>query len=181
MIVVLTEEPSMKVTVEALLRNYYPHLVQGMDWFVFPFHGKSDLEKNILPKMRDWNYGAPDFLILRDADGADCVALKQRLTDLATPSARPFRVRIVCQELESWFLGDSIAVATAYPRCRFSNETAKYRNPDRLTNASQELLDLTCDRSKKGRAERIAPFLDPPRNCSRSFQVFVRTLQHLLA
>ena len=170
----------MKVTVEALMRNHYPHLVEGLDWFVFPFHGKSDLERNILPKMRAWNYGSPEFIILRDADGADCVALKQRLADFATPSARPFKVRIVCQELESWFIGDSDAVAAAYPRCRFSNETAKYRNPDKLANASQELRDLTCDRSKKGRAERIAHDLDPTRNRSPSFQLFVRTLQQLL-
>ena len=180
MIVLLTEERSLKVTVDHLIRRHYPRLVEGSDWFVLPFSGKSDLENNILVKMRCWNYGDPVFVILRDADGGDCVALKQRLRKLAKPAKKPFKIRIVCQELESWFLGDAAAVKQAYPRSSFSNEQERYRNPDRLTNASEELAKLTGDSTKVRRALTIATHLVPSRNCSHSFQMFGRTLQQLL-
>jgi hypothetical protein len=181
MIILLTEEPSMKVTVEALMQKHYPGLVQGWHWFVFEYNGKSDLEKNIHPRMSKWNYGDPFFVILRDADGGNCLEIKNRLAGLAAPSGRPFKVRVVCQELEGWFIGDNQAVKSAFPRCQFSNETEKYRNPDKLTNASDELAGLTGERGKVSRAALIAPHLVPDRNCSRSFQVFMETLQQHLA
>ena len=180
MTVFLTEEPSMRVTLEGLLASHFPQRVRAVDWMVIEYEGKSDLENNISHKMRGWTYCNPFFVILRDADGGDCEALKQSLEGIASSTGGRFIVRIVCQELESWFLGDSKAVTAAYPDCRFSNDTAKYRNPDRLNNASQELHKLTSDRSKPARAAKIVPFMDPDRNRSRSFQVFYRTLQQHL-
>lgn len=177
MTVFLTEEPSMRVMLERLLARHFPQRARAVDWMVIEYEGKSDLENNISHKMRGWTYGNPFFVILRDADGGDCVALKRNLEEIAATTGGRYIVRIVCQELESWFLGDSQAVTAAYPDCRFSNETAKFRNPDRLNNASQELHKLTSDRSKPARAARIAPFMDPVRNCSRSFQVLFETLQ----
>jgi len=98
----------------------------------------------------------------------------------ASPVANLFKVRVVCEELESWFLGDNQAVTAAYSGCRFSHGTTKYRDPDRMTNASQELAKLTGDFSKVGRASLIAPHLDPARNVSGSFQVLFKTLQQHL-
>ncbi len=180
MIVFLTEEASMQVTLATLIRALYPHLIEGMHWWVLKFSGKSDLEKNIPQKMRNWNHGDPLFVILRDNDGSDCIALKKHLGKLASSTGKPFKVRVVCQELESWFLGDDQAVAKSYPNCRFSNKTAKYRNPDRMTNASQVLADLTGDSSKVQRAALIAQHLNPARNASRSFKVLFNTLQQHL-
>lgn len=180
MIVFMTEEPSMRATVESLLAVHFPERVRSVDWMVLVYEGKSDLEGNFPGKMRSWTYGNPHFVILRDADGQDCVKLKRRLETLASASGGRFTVRIVCQELESWLLGDSFAVCGAYPECRFSNEEAKFRDPDRLNNASQILHELTRERSKPRRASRIAPHLDPGRNLSHSFQVFYQTLQQHL-
>jgi hypothetical protein len=180
MIVVFTEEASMNAALEALIRKQFPELMLGVDWFLIDFNGKSDLEKNFPHRMKRWSYGDPLFVILRDNDGGDCEELKKRLGQAAAAVGKPFKIRVVCQELESWFLGDHQAVEAAYPGCKFSNDTAKYRDPDRLTNASQELSKLTGDESKIQRASIIAPHLDPPRNVSRSFQVFFTTLrQHL--
>jgi hypothetical protein len=180
MIVLLTEEESMQVTLEILIRQHHPELIEGLHWWVLKFNGKSDLERNIPQKMRKWNLGDPLFVILRDNDGSDCKVLKERLANLASGTGKPFKIRVVCQELESWFIGDNQAVTKSYPGCRFSNDTAKYRNPDRMTNASQELADLTGDSSKVQRAAMIAPHLDPARNVSRSFQVLFETLQQHL-
>ena len=180
MIVIFTEEASMNAKLDELINRHFPERLKGIDWFVVDFKGKSDLERRFPKRMRNWNYGNPLFVILRDNDGSDCKALKERLNDLATPMAKPFKVRVVCQELESWFLGDSHAVNQAYPSCRFSNETAKYRDPDKMTNASQELAALTGEFSKVGRASLIAAHLIPDRNVSPSFHVFFETLQQHL-
>jgi len=180
MIVIFTEEASMNATLEELLARHFPDRLKGRDWFVIDFNGKSDLEKKFPRRMKSWNYGDPLFVILRDNDGGDCGVVKKRLHDLAAPMVKTFKIRVVCQELESWFLGDSHAVNTVYPACVFSNKTAKYRDPDRMTNASQELAKLTGDFSKVQRASLIAAQLDPARNVSHSFQVFFQTLQQHL-
>ncbi len=180
MIVLMTEEPSMRLTLESLILRFFPQRVKDRDWMVSSFSGKSDLEKNISLKMRGWKWGNPFFIILRDADGGDCVALKEYLTGLAQPCGPEFKIRVVCQELESWFIGDCVAVKQAYPRCVFSNETKRYRNPDCLTNASEELTRLTGDRTKGQRAKSISVHLEPSRNCSPSFQVVFKTLQQHL-
>ncbi len=95
--------------------------------------------------------------------------IKEKLVGLAAPTGRSFTVRIVCQELESWFNGDPEAVHRAFPGCLFSSQTAKYRDPDRLTNAADELTSLTGSASKVDRAGKIAAHLEPASNASRSF------------
>ncbi len=165
------------MTLETLIRKHHPKLIEGLQWWVLKFNGKRDLEKNIPQKMRKWHFGDSLFVIMRDNDGGDCKVLKERLAMLASNSGKPFKIRVVCQELESWFLGDNQAVTKSYPGCSFSNETGKYRNPDRMTNASQELAELTGDSSIVQRASLIAPHLNPARNVSRSFQLLFETLQ----
>lgn len=181
MIVIFTEEPSMEALVRDLINRCFPAHGEFADWMILSYSGKSDLERQFPKRMKGWSWGDPRFLILRDNDGGDCRALKKHLCSLAAASGKPYKVRIVCQELEGWFIGDSLAVNAAYPRCKFSNDTAKYRDPDRLTNASDELARLTGDRTKQTRASLIAPHLDPARNHSRSFRLFFETLHRLLA
>lgn len=181
MIVLMTEEPSMKAALHCLLRKQFPDSVEGIDWLIFDYQGKTDLERNIPDKLKRWHYGTPHFIILRDADGGDCKVIKQKLADLAAPSGKPFTVRIVCQDLESWFIGDPAAVHAAYPACSFSSATRKFRNPDLLTNASQILSELTGVHSKVTRASRISAHLTPANNGSGSFRVTFRALSHHLS
>lgn len=171
----------MASTLKELVPKVWPEAVFGVDWIPVYFQGKKDLERNICPKMKNWNYGDPHFIILRDQDGADCKALKQALTKLAENGEKPFQIRIVCQELESWFLGDLDAVETAYPESKASKQSgiAKFRQPDKLTNASDELKKLTGASGKVGRAASIAKHLDPTRNKSHSFGVLLNTLNGL--
>ena len=182
MIVFLTEEQSMKATLEKLITRTWPSFTPGVNWIILSFQGKSDLEKNIVPKMKRWNYGDPHFVVLRDQDGADCEVLKANLTQKAVQGGKPFTVRVVCNELESWFLGELDAVELAYPDSKASSlkKVAKFRVPDDLGNASQELDRLVQVAGKVGRAEAIAQFFDPKKCVSRSFSVFWLTAKALL-
>lgn len=179
MIVILAEEESMKKTLEVLVERYFPHLTNGLSWFSFGFQGSPDLEKNIRKKMENWHYGDPFFIILRDQDGAECLAVKEKLHDLAKAGGKPFRIRIVCMELESWLLGELEAVETAYPSSKANSfrQTKKFRNPDLLVNASQELEKLVGVRGKVERAGAIAQHFQPERCTSNSFEFFWRTME----
>ena len=177
MIVVLTEEASMRECLEVLIPRLWPNSIPGKDWIVLSFLGKNDLEKSIPKKMRSWNYGNPHFIILRDNDGGDCLVMKRRLSDIAQRGNRPFHVRIVCQELESWLLGDLDAIKLAYPRMEDISSRPKFRNPDALTNPSQQLDFLVNERTKTGRAKNISQHFDLTANRSKSFNVFIDTLR----
>jgi len=181
MIVFLTEEASMKELLSGIIHTQYPSLHEGLDWHIIAYQGKADLEKNIQSKMRSWNYNNPHFIILRDNDGGDCLQLKSKLANLASETGKPHHIRIVCQELEAWLLGDADAVKKVFPHAPFHNAQRTYRNPDNLNNASQILTELTGSPSKVSRAQDIAPHLSPSRNASKSFQVFHKTLISLLS
>jgi hypothetical protein len=183
MIVFLTEEESMKVTLDKIISRFWPDKVSGVDWITLAFQGKSDLEKNIARKMNSWKYGTPHFLILRDRDGSDCMLLKERLSEIAAEGSHPFTVRVVCNELESWFLGELDAIEAVCPSSRASGlkGAAKFRVPDDIVNASQEIERLVNIMGKVGRAAAIASHFDPEKCVSRSFQVFWRTTTFLMS
>lgn len=154
-----------------------------------PFHlvtheGKADLQRSIPRKLRAWQTPGARFIVLHDKDSADCRRLKTKLRQICS-DARPVDVliRIVCHELEAWFLGDLAAVETAFQvRNLVGLESrARYRDPDRLGNASQELKRLIPSYQKLRGARSVGPYLDPERNRSRSFQVFVQGLTQVIA
>lgn len=185
-IVFLTEEPSMSETLRAVLPHLFPHWVEEEHWLVLTHRGKTALEASIPRKLAHWARPADRFVILRDNDGSDCKGLKARLRAIA--SARPASmvlIRIVCQELESWFLGDLAAVQAAYGRLpsHARQDSRAFRDPDRLTNAADELQKLTGICGKGARARAIAPHLrtDPAQNRSLSFGAFITGLQRLVA
>lgn len=180
MIVLLTEEKSMRECLKVIIPQLWPDSIEGLNWFVLSFQGKSDLKKSIPKKMKGWkNYGKPHFIILQDNDGGNYFATKQELCTIANPYDKPFHVRIVCQELESWLLGDPEAIRRAYPEARI-RARAKFRKPDKLGNASQELGRLINIQTKVQRAQNISQHLDLTKNNSKSFNVFIKTLQQLI-
>ena len=161
-----------------LMLQLHPQRQEGLDWHTISFSGKADLEKNCGQKIKSWNYNNPTFIIMRDNDGADCIALKARLECKVQHLGKPYKIRLVCQELESWFLGDLTAVQAAYPASNALQNQSKatYRDPDSLTNASELLSQITGTKAKVGRAQSIAKHLSLAQNTSTSFNVFLQTL-----
>lgn len=180
MIVLLTEEESMRECLKVIIPKLWPNSVEGVDWMVLSFQGKSDLEKSIPKKMRGWHYGNPHFVILRDNDGGDCFVLKRKLCNIAKPYKKPFSVRIVCQELESWLLGDMAAIKQAYPKAAVPKNKAKFRKPDELGNAAQELARLIKVHTKINRTKNIGQYLNLGENRSQSFCVFLNKFRQLI-
>ncbi len=53
----------------------------------------------------------------------------------------------------------------------------KFRNPDNLTNPSQQLDSLVNERTKISRAKNISQHFDLTANRSKSFNIFIGTLR----
>jgi hypothetical protein len=179
-VVFLLEELSAQAMIEGLL----PRVISTPVHVRFiPFEGKQDLDKNIEKRLR--NYLVPDalFIILRDQDSSDCKKLKEDLVRKCVAAGKPNAiVRIVCRELESWYLGDLLAVEAALGLNNLAKlqNKQKYRNPDRLSNAAEELVKITSKKYQKIDGSRaIGQCLSLTGNRSDSFRVFLATLQLL--
>jgi hypothetical protein len=153
-IVFLLEEYSMKVLLEGLLPRLFPDL----PFLCVPHEGKQDLEKSIPRKLKAWREPGARFCVIRDNDGADCKVIKQRLIKLCKKGSRPDTVvRIACQEIEAWYLGDLQATARAFQSndlLEIGNQV-KYREPDSIVTPSLMLTELVPEFQKVSGARRM--------------------------
>lgn len=165
----------MKVLLEGLLPRLYPDL----PFLCVTFSGKQDLERGVPRKLRAWREPGVKFVVLRDNDGEDCQGLKERLCRLCEEGGRADAlVRIACQELEAWYLGDPAALAEAFGEegLRRIGARARFRNPDTVVHPSAEVLKLIPEFQKVSGARRVAPYLGRNTNASPSFQALLRGL-----
>ena len=145
-------------------------------------NGKRALRKSIPIKTRGWKEPDVQFIIIHDKDSADCIMLKSEIMNLVHESRRSDTlIRIVCTELESWFLGDLDAVEKGYNINLSGYKTrAKFRNPDSVTNAKQELKKLVSVYQPISGSKTIAQFMDITKNKSHSFNIFIHGIEKLI-
>ncbi len=180
MVIFLLEEPSMKMFLEVLFSRLFP----DARYQLVPHEGISDLERSIPRKVRGMHTIASAFVILRDQHSvADCVALKAKIAALGSGTSREVVARVVCRELESWILGDLVSLESALQVVGIAkvNARKKFRSPDQLVNAAEELAKLCPGYSKTHGAKAVATHFDPARCTSRSFQVFFKTVRRLFS
>ena len=183
-LVCLLEERSAEV----MLRGILPHLIpEDCETVYIPFEGKQDLEKQLVRRIRLWRKPDSWFLVLRDQDAGDCIAVKQNLQELVRKTGKEDRtlIRIACHELESFYLGDLRAVEEGLGLSGLADrqKRKKYRMPDALSNACQELRMLTKQSYQKlSGSERIAPCLRVDgSNRSTSFNALIRGIGRMLS
>ena len=194
---IFLEEPSA----EEALKHLIPKILEiDVSYEFHTFQGKDEMLIE-LPKRLKGEQWIPKnwrIIVLIDEDRSDCHELKAYLEKVAhdadfvtKSSAAPnedFQVvnRLAIEKLEAWFFGDVEALHTAYPRIsRNLHNKAKYRNPDTIRGGTYEALeDLLINNNyykkripKTTVAQRIAQHMEPSRNRSKSFQVFVEGLK----
>ena len=139
-----------------------------MNCFVRPHEGKQDLQQSIPRKIRVASKKdiITGFIILQDQDSNDCRKLKSQIVKLCEDAQQgsrsvPFKVRIVCHELEAWYLGDMDAIEHVFPRFHAANYRGKksFRQPDECNNPKQEL---------KKNCRRLCPDSNGAGDCSPS-------------
>lgn len=174
----ILEEPSAR----ALLESFLPRILPGSIEVQYAvFEGKQDLQKRLEKRLREWQKPETRFIVVHDQDSADCLVLKQTLQQHCNQSEKASQtiIRIPCHELESWYLGDLHAVEQALGLKGLEKKQSqeKYRTPDHLTNASEELKKLAKGRYQKIAGSReIGKHLSPEQNQSHSFHVFLQGL-----
>ena len=179
--VILLEERSMADLLTQLLPIAFPQLL----FQTIPHNGKRDLEESIPRKLKGWNEPNARFLILRDNDSSpDCRKTKEKLQPLCPEHRRNVtKIRIVCQELEAWYVGCPEALERAYSQPQLGRiaKQKTYRQPDAIRKPSESISKLIPEFRKLDGAKRIAPHLaeywEP--NRSPSFQAFLKAVESL--
>ena len=178
-IVFLLEEYSMAVLLEGLLPRLYP----GLAFLCISHDGKNDLGKSIPRKLRAWREPGVRFAVVRDNDGGDCRRLKTSLYSLCQAGNRADSlIRIACQELEAWYLGDPDALADAFGResLRGIGRRARFRDPDAVSQPSEAIRRLVPEFQKVSGARLMAQHLSRDRNRSRSYHALLAGVESLL-
>ena len=192
----LLEERSAEVALKLIVPKILSDDV-GSDFY--SFQGKQDLLGQLPTLLKgyksqisnDWR-----IIVLIDEDRKGCFQLKAQLEAIAhaagfvTKSSASqegdFQVvnRLAIEELEAWFFGDVAALQAAYPNVsRNLQRQDRYRDPDAITGGTYEALWCVLKGYHPKRfpktkvARKIAKHMDPCRNRSRSFQVFVEGLK----
>ncbi len=185
-IIFLLEERSIKIVLEEILPKLIP---EHITYKCIPHQGKQDLAKSIPIKIKAFQFSpSTEFVIVHDQDSHDCKELKTKLKQICQTAGKPdVMIRIICHELESWFLGDLAAVEKAYnlnPHSLSRKQTqGKFRDPDRLNSAKEELKKLLPEKLgyyPSTHSKEIAPNLSLTQNKSRSFQIFCEGIKKIL-
>jgi hypothetical protein len=180
MLYFLLEEPSMKAFLEVVLPAILP---ENVYYRLIPHQGKSDLIASIPKKLKAIREPESKFIILHDQDARDCVDLKRELLQLTSFRSEDVLISIVCCELESWYLGDFASLQLAYPHLNLDQykNKSKFREPDKLKNAKQELKTIVSQTYQPvSHSARIATEMVSRQNFennrSISFQYFMNRL-----
>ena len=174
----LLEEPSMKTLLDILLPRLFPDLL----FQCVPHDGKNDLERSIPRKLRGWREPGVRFVVVRDNDRGDCKALKEHLRELCSVrNEEHCLIRVACQELEAWYLGEPDALAEAFGResLREIGARARFRLPDAVAYPAREIARLVPEYQKISGARLLAYHLTRERNCSPSFQAMMNGVERL--
>ncbi len=188
---------------EHALRALLPRIVPDSVCDVRTFQGKAALRKKLPARMRGYaswvSASNTKILVVVDCDDEDCLALKAELERVAKEAGLPTRSaggevvtvvnRIVVTELESWFLGDVPALCSVYPRVpKTLGEQRKYRDPDAVTHAWEELERVLQKHGYHGAglpklhvAGQVSLHMDVENNRSQSFRAFRDGVRRLVS
>ena len=176
------EEPSAKTMLEGVLPRLLPEHITTR---YMVFEGKQDLHKQLSRKLRLWQGDDALFVVMRDQDAGDCHLIKQQLLALCQEAGKSALVRIACRELESFYLGDLAAVEQGLGLKGLAKQqnSRKFRDPDQLVNAAEELFKVTGRQYQKVSGSRaIAPHLAlDDSNRSSSFRALITGIQRICA
>ncbi len=179
MLVILTEEKSMRVTLESVIKAFD---IVSDNIMILEHRGVYDLLNSFRNKMRNWQTPNTRFLILRDNDNGDCLAHKKELLEIAQRAGREndVKVRIVCQELEAWFIAEPEALEKAEYLKVGSRPAFLKGNPDLVRKPSDEIKKAFKGYQKVLGASKISPHLTKENNTSKSFLNSINAIEQML-
>ena len=179
-VIFLVEEPSMQLFLEALFQQL--HLPETA-YQIKAFRGKQLLLPAIPRLLNSWREPNTQFFILIDNDNKDCIQLKNKLVfDCLQANRSDTVVRIVCQELEAWYLGDLFAIKSYSPlKKSFKGQLKQIEDnkliPDEIQRPSKVLEAHLGNLIKSDIAKYMGKNITLEGNSSVSFGSFVQALK----
>ena len=194
---VLVEGYSDVPTIREILTRRFK-LEDKVDFRIHPHKGRGRLPQDLLAqpdprqqtllhqlpaKLKGFSYLGENacVVVLVDLDNDDPVALMNELDSLSSKLPQfPKRVlfRLAIEETESWFIADTQAVQTAYPRAKI--QKLKGIEPDAVVGAWEKLADAlklnvnsVSGTDKVEWANAIAPHMDLFQAKSPSLQAVI--------
>lgn len=197
MLHIFTEERSAKQFFERLMIKIFAeqnlsHQEAKLRFRVYSYSGKDDLKnslKTTVPTIS--KQPKAKILITIDQDTKNCKSLKKELERIIAGNCHcQHKIRIICRELESWFLGDLESIRKSYSRFKpeeYRNK-ADFRNIDqRKSKPSDTLLKIIPELKgmqklpKVSVAETISQNLSLNNNRSHSFNATITAIKTLLS
>ena len=179
-LVLVVEEPSKRHFLEPFLRQWSlpPSLIVK---FVVA-NGHSDLTTRLYTLSRSWRTPNTRFVVLCDQDSADCVARKQELVaQIPQSRRRDVVVRIVCTELEGWYLTDTAALEKALPGfARRVGRRPELRGPPDGIDRPADRIASQMSFRKRDLAREMGARMSRNQSSSPSLNLFTGTLDQIL-
>lgn len=185
----MLEEPSMAEVLRQVLPGILPAQWRlNENCFIRVHEGKQDLQRSLPIKIRAarHKHAHTTFVVVQDQDSNDCRELKKKLLDICESAQEGAEnisvlVRIVCHELEAWYLGDMPALQSAFPSFPVQSLGRKthLRNPDSYVNPKNELKKRVGDYPQIATARLIASHMSVEENRSHSFRSFVSGVRRI--
>lgn len=198
---ILVEDSSGERLLSALLPKFWGENGNVHTWRVHPYKGIGRIPKNLgagndpakrilldqLPRLLQGYRKTPGVdavVIVLDTDKRNCIDFLEELKELARrcDAAPNTLFRLAIEEIEAWYLGDRLALETAYPRAK-TDVLARY-----IQDTACDTWELLADAIYPGGsaaikkagwplpgqikhewAEKIGPLLNPDHNLSPSF------------
>ena len=165
-----------------MLKKLMPRLFPSLSCKYRKFSGKPDLLSRLEKTMRNHPDKGCHFVIVCDQDADDCIELKQKISESCQKAGRKTmcHIRIVCRELESWYLAQLDVVSQHFGVPEVVNHQNKYRYPDHIEKPSKILERITKGNYQKVKGSRImGEYLNPTVDRSISFKNFLEVLKKL--
>ena len=185
----LVEELSMAELLKVVLPRILPAPWElDNNYYIHPHEGKSDLRRSIPTKLKAYRKRpfSTCFVVVQDQDSNDCKQLKQELVALCEANKSDnitYLVRIVCHELEAWYIGDVDALQSIFPRFKADKHrnSRMFRNPDACINPKARLKKILNEEySQIDTAHKMAQQMDTNNNKSESFKQFISGILKLI-
>lgn len=175
------EEESIVILLKSILHKVLPN---NFSCHFIVFDGKQDLEKKLIKRLKNLKVPNSHVVVIRDQDREDCHIVKMRLQEKCKSAGKPeTMIRVVCRELESFYLGDlkAVEVGLGIKGLAKKQENKKFRQPDQVQSPFKELELLTKKTYQKIAGSRaIAAHMDLAKNSSVSFNHLIQGIQRLV-
>jgi hypothetical protein len=90
-IAVFLGDPSAKVMLEGFINAHFNYDPAEFDFRYCVHEGKQDLDKHLKNRIKYWKTPETVFVVMRDQDSGDCLAIKRKLKAECEAAGRPTR------------------------------------------------------------------------------------------